>query len=59
MSNLAICAICDSGCQCRGDNPTAGCEHYACWGPKATSDCPDVPAARTAACRRYGIPAKN
>lgn len=38
-----ICSTCRIGCDCRMDAPTAGCGHYACWGPAATGTCPDAP----------------
>lgn len=40
------CETCQNGCSCPRDDVAAGCGHYACWGAKATSDCPGVTAER-------------
>lgn len=41
---VAPASACDTcglggGCDCRMDDPAAGCAHYGCWGPQATNDC--------------------
>lgn len=53
-SATVTCATCKHGCDCRMDNPTAGCGHYCCWGPAATSTCPGVALMRARSSKLFG-----